>query len=144
MECSVEHSHLRNCRQNFCNRLYTKQIGRVMKRCEHRAFLKLSHHLVCNELAAYELLSAVNHAMTHSLDIFKSSKNSIFLVKESIHNGSDTYSMVLDRHFLNKFFLSGSLMLQTACFHSDPLDNTFGKEIINLFVLHIKELILER
>ena len=143
MECSIEYSHLRNCRKNLCNSLDTKEIGRIMKRCEYRTFLELGNYLVRNELAAYELFCTMNNSVTHSLDVLESSKNAEFFIKKSIHDRSDTYCMVLDRHFLYELLLSGRLMLEAACFHSDPLDKTLGKEIINLIILHIKELILE-
>ena len=35
-------------------------------------------------------------------------------------------------------------MLEASCFHADSLYDTLGEEIVNLIVLHIKELILER
>ena len=81
--------------------------------------------------------------MSHSLDVLESRENTMFFVKESFENSLDADCMVLDRHFLLELFLSCSLMLEASHFHSDPLHKTFGEKIVNLIVLHIKELILK-
>ena len=109
MESCIEHAHLRNRWKNSRNSLDSKNVCRVMKRSEYRALLKLSDHLVCDELAAYEFLCSMNNTMAYSLNILESSKNAVFLVKESIHDSSDSYCMILDRHFPHEFLLSGRL-----------------------------------
>ena len=86
----------------------------------------------------------MNNSVTYSLDVLKSLENSEFLVEESLKDSLDTDSVVLDRHFLYKGFLSCGLMLEASCLHTDSLYNTFGKEIVYLIVLHIKKLILKR
>ena len=49
-----------------------------------------------------------------------------------------------EKRLLYILLLTGRLMLDTSDFHSDPLDKTFGKKIINFISLHIKKLILQR
>ena len=85
----------------------------------------------------------MNDSVSNSFNILKSVENAELLVKESIHDCSDTYRMILDRHFLDEFLLSSRLMLETTCFHSDSLDKTLGDEIIDFIILHIKKLILK-
>ena len=72
MECSIEDSHLRNCRKNIRYGPDTEEVGRVVQRCDIRAFLNLCNHVLVYELAAEELFSSMNHAMAYSLDVFKS------------------------------------------------------------------------
>ena len=143
MESGIKHANLRNCRKDCRYSLDSQDVCRIMKRSEYRAFLKLSHHLVCYELAADELLRTMNYAMSYSLDILKVSKDSELLVKESINDSLDSDCVVCYRHLLDELFLACRLMLDAAHFHSDPLDETFGEEIIYLIALHIKKLILE-
>ena len=106
-----------------------------MKRCEYRAFLELRHNLVGNELAADKLLCTMHYSMTYSLDILESRKYAILLVKEGSKHSLDSHSVVLDRHFLYIFLFSGSLMLDAAYFHTDPLYKSFRKKIINIVSL---------
>ena len=114
-----------------------------MQRSKYRALLKLSYNLVCNKLAAYEFLCSVYNSVTYSLDILKCLEDSVFLVKKGIKDSLDTDCVVLDRHFLYKRLLTSCLVLNTTNLHSYPLDNTFGKKIINFVVLHIKKLIFK-
>ena len=85
----------------------------------------------------------MNHSMSYGFDIFKICQNAIFRIKKGIYNSLDTDRMVFDRHFSLHLFLSSCLMLETSHFHSDSLHETFGKQIINLLILHIKKLILK-
>jgi hypothetical protein len=144
VEGSIEYADLRDCRKDCRNSLDAEDVCRVVERREYRALLELRNHLVSDELAAYELLCTMHDTMSYGLDILKSIEHAIFLVKEGIHDRSDGYSMVLDRHFLNERFLSGRLMLEATCFHSDSFDKTLGDEIVDLVALHIKKLILKR
>ena len=144
MEGSIEHTDLRYSRKHCRNSLDTKNVCRIMKRCEYRTFFELGNDLVSDELAAYELLRAMNDTVTYSFDIFKSCEDAILLVEESIKNSLDTYGMILDRHFLYKLLLTCCLMLEATDFHSDSLDKTLGEKIINFIALHIKKLILQR
>ena len=114
-----------------------------MKRCKIHAFLDLSNDLVCNELAAHELLCTMNDSVTYSLNVFECRKYAILLVKECIQDSLNTHSVIRDRHFLYELFLSGSLMLKTSDFHSDSLYETLCKKVIDFFVLHIKKLIFQ-
>ena len=114
-----------------------------MKRCKIHTLLDLSNNLVSNELTAYEFFSAVYDPMADSLDILECRKNTMLLVKKCLKDSLNTYSVVCNRHFLYKLFLTGSLMLYTSYFHSDSLYETLCKKIINFFVLHIKKLIFQ-
>ena len=144
VEGRIKHTDLRNRRKHCTYRSDTEDVCWIMERCEHRAFLKLRDNLVRNQLAAHEILRSMNDTMTYSLDVLKSVEHSVFLVKKSINDSLDTNSVVCYRHFLHKFLLSGRLMLEAAHFHSDSLDETFREQIVNLFVLHIEKLILQR
>jgi hypothetical protein len=115
-----------------------------MKRGEHGAFLKLCHNLVSDKLAAHELLSAMHDTMSHSLYVLQSFKHSVFLVHKGVEDSMHADRMVSYGHFPDKFLFAGGLMLETAGLHTDSFYETFGKKIINLIVLHIKKLILER
>ena len=114
-----------------------------MKRSDIAAFFDLGDYIIIYKGTAEKLFSSVNHPVTHSLNILQSGKHSMFLVQKRIKDSLDTYSVVSDRHLCDEFLLSGGLMLDATCFHSNPLDKALGKKIINFITLHIQKLVLE-
>jgi hypothetical protein len=143
VESSIKDTHLRHSRENCAHSLDSKNIRRIVKRCEDRTLLELGDDLICDELAAHKLLCSMNHTMSYGLNILEGVENTIFLVKKSVDHSLDTYGMVTDRHFLHELFLSGRLMLEAADLHSDSPDKTLGEQIIHLVILHIQKLILQ-
>ena len=143
MESCVEHTDLRHCRKHSSDSLDAKNVGRIMERSENRALLKLRNNSISNELTAHKLFCAMHDAMTHSLDILQGRKHTVLLVEKSIKDSLYTDGMILDRHFLFKFLLACSLMLEASDLHSYPFDKTLCKKVINLLVFHIQKLILK-
>ena len=143
MECSIEHTHLRNSRKNRAYGPDTKNISRIVKWCEHRALLKLSDDSICYELASDELLCTMNDTVADSLDIFKGRKDTMLLVKKSIDYCLDSDCMIGDRHFLYNLLLACSLMFKATDFHSDSFYQTLCQQIVDFLILHVEKLILE-
>jgi hypothetical protein len=104
MECSVEHTNLRNLRKEFLNGIDTLDVCRIMKRRKVVASSKSLHHLVCKEYALVELLATVNSAMTHSVKFVKTAKHSIFTfceyLKDELHTLSVLWDWFVDLHLL--------------------------------------------
>ena len=115
-----------------------------MERSHVTAFAYAFNHLLIDESAAEEFLTSVNHPVSDCFDVLEGIEDSDFLVKESLKHCLDSDGVVCNRHFALNFLLPGSLVLDTADFHSDTFHQAFGKEIIDIVVLHIQQLVLQR
>ena len=144
MEGGIKYGHLRNIRKGFGNSPDAQKVGRVVKRSYVAALDDLVYHRVIYELAAEELLSAVHYAMPNGLDVLEGLKHAVLLVHKRLEHHLDPDRMVGYRHLPHIFFLAGGLMLYAAALHTDPLDKTLCKKIIDIIVLHIEKLILQR
>ena len=71
MESRIEHTHLRYARQRLLNRIYTLQVRRVMQRCQIRTLDHHCLHLVRYQYRRSKLLAAVNHAVTHCVNLLQ-------------------------------------------------------------------------
>ena len=144
VERGVEDCDLRNGRKRLRYGVDSEEICRIVERGNLAALANLRNHLVCHEGTAEKLLSAMHHAVSHSLDVVKRAKASIFLVKQRVKHSLNTNGVVLNRHFAHKFLLSGSLMLETSDLKADALDESLREKIIDIVVLHVQQLILQR
>ena len=104
----------------------------------------LLYDLVIDKLAAEEFFSAVYHTGADGFNVFKGLEHPVLLIQQCLQDDLYTDRMVRDRHFLDVFFLSCGLMLYAARLHTDPLDKSFCKKIIDIIVLHIEKLVLQR
>ena len=114
-----------------------------MKRAEVAALLYHCLHVAVHKLAAYDFAAAVEHAVTHSLYVLEGGEHSVFLVEHCLEHCFDGHGVVRNRHFALISLLSGSLMPDKAAIHAYPFHETLCKQVINLVILHVQQLILQ-
>ena len=144
VECGVEDCDLRNGRKSLRHSVDSEEICRIVERGNLAALANLRNHFVRHKGTAEKLLSAMHHAVSHSLDVVKRAKASVFLVQQRVKHSLNADGVVLNRHFAHKFLLSGSLMLETSYLKADALDESLREKVIDIVVLHVQQLILQR
>ena len=96
VESGIEHTHLRQTRHQLLHSVYTFQIGGVVQGSEVGALFESLQHLVGEEHALVELLTAVHHTMTHSVDLIKTLDDTNLRVCEQREDELHTLSMLRD------------------------------------------------
>ena len=71
MERCIKHTNLRQVRHQLRNGLHSLKICRIVKRSKVTALLKYLQNLIVKNNTLVELLTAVHHAMTDSIDLAK-------------------------------------------------------------------------
>ena len=141
VESSIKYTYLRNIRQNSRNRVYTFQIGRIMKRSQIIASSKRIQHFLRQQYRFTELLTTMYHAVTNCIDFIQRFDCTIFRTNQCIQDELYTYSMLRYIFFQNFFFTIRQSQLQERAFQTYFFNTTLSD---NLFMVHIKQFIFDR
>lgn len=120
VESSIKYTYLRNIRQNSRNRVYTFQIGRIMKRSQIIASSKRIQHFLRQQYRFTELLTTMYHAVTNCIDFIQRFDCTIFRTNQCIQDELYTYSML--RYIFSRIFFSP---LGKVCFRKEPFKPIF-------------------
>ena len=71
MESGIKDTDLRQTRHRFLDSIDTLQVGWVVQRSQVRALFEGLQHLVSEDNALIELLTAVHHTVTYGVNLVK-------------------------------------------------------------------------
>ena len=94
MECRIKYSNIRYPRHDLLACTDTKNIGRVMQRCQRTALLDLTDHILIDQYGRRKLLAAMHHTMTNGFDLIQRFQDSMLRSYQSIKNGLHRYGMI--------------------------------------------------
>ncbi len=86
MECCVKHCNLRHAGHQIGDSVDTGHVCRIVKRSHIVALLDLLDHLIVDLDTLVELLTAVHHSMTYSVDLLKALDAAVSGVDKNIEN----------------------------------------------------------
>ena len=89
MEGGVKHSHHGGAGHQSLAGLNADDIGGVVQGSQRIALLDGSHDLVGDEHGGSKLLAAVDHAVTHRVDLLHGGDHAVLLVHQGVQHGLD-------------------------------------------------------
>ena len=101
MECSIKYSDLRNCWKEFLHGHDTLEVCRVVERTEDCTFLDDIDNLIGNQAGLGDLHTAMQHAVTHSLNLFSRLQHAILWIEKMLLEDEFNGSCVLEHEVLN-------------------------------------------
>ncbi len=108
------------------------------------AFLNLSDDLVVNQLAAHELLTAVNHPVSDGLDVPERGNRACLMVQKSVEDEFYALRVVRNGGLHDHLLLARGLMLQTTRLQADSFHKTLCKKAVVIVTDHIQQLVFQR
>ncbi len=142
MEGGIKHGDHGNIAHNGLAGVDAGDIGGVMQRREGNALLDGGHNGVVDLHGACKLLSAMDNAVAHRVDLLHGGHNAVLGAGELVDNSGDSFRMSGHGDVLVEY---GLITHQRAVLEmtvdTDALAKTLGHHILSL---HINELILER
>ena len=96
MKSGIEHTHLGNVGQKCANSVHTLDVGRVVQGSQVVAGSECLHNLGGEDNGLVELLAAVHHAVTYSIQFLQAIEHSIVASGEHLENPLYTSGVLLD------------------------------------------------
>ena len=138
MESGVEYHHLGSLGEHLGNRMDTKEMGRVVERCEIAADLDLLEDVVVHEAAAVEEIGTLHDAVADCIHIVERLQDSVLGIHQGIHDELHSELVVRDGKGLFEGLLALGFMGDVSFRESDFLDKTLGLDLIIGGALHVK------
>ena len=141
MESGVEHGDHGGVGHQLLAGLDTNDVGGVVQRSQIVALLDTGHDLVGDQHGLGELLAAVNHAVTDSVDLGHGADDAVLSVDQSVQNSLDSLGVSGHSHIsaLNDLLALG--LIGKLAIDTDALAQTLGQDLLSLGV---EQLILQR
>ena len=140
MESGIKHTDLRNIRQNGGNRIYTLQVGGIVKRSQIIASGKRVQHFLSQQYGFAEFLTSVYHTVTYRIDFVQRLDGAVFGADQCIQDELYTYGVFRYVFFQNLFLAIRQGQFQEGAFQPDFFNTTLSD---NLFVVHIKQFVFD-
>ena len=140
MERGIEDENLGNLRHNGGTAVDTHQMCRGMQGCKVNAHTKLFHDLGGDQAGLKEVGTAVDDAVTDSLDLLHILDAAVLRIGQRIDEDLGSNGVVGHVHCKLNLSAVGKLMRDLAV-KSNTLADTLCKDISRF---HIKELVLQR
>ena len=97
MESGVEHSYLRNTRQDLLDRVDTLEVSRVVQRSQFYALDDHLFYLRGDEYGLVEFLTTMHYAVTYGIDLFEIFDATDLRIHELLQDQLNTYGMLRHR-----------------------------------------------
>ena len=142
MEGGVEHGHHGDAGHDLGAGADADQVGGVVQRSQGVAVLDGLQHLVGDQDGLVESLAAVDHPVTHSIDLLHAGDHAVLLVHKGVQNGLDGLGMGGHGHVNGVLlFLTGDLgLIGELAVDADALAQALGQQ---LAVFGVQQLILQ-
>ena len=144
VESGVEGHDLRHIRQHVRDGLDAEQVGRVVERGEVAADLDLLQHVLADEGAPGEEIRALHDAVADGLDVVEAGEHAVLGIHEGVEHELHADFVVRNGLGHGVRLFAGGLMGKAAVGQADLLDQAFGQQIIDIVVLHVQQLVLDR
>ena len=140
MESGIEHRHHGRVRHHFLAGADAHQVGGVVQRAQRDVLLDGRHHFVVDEIAARELLAAMQHAVADRADLVHGGNHAVLLIRQRFEHQADGGGVVFQRLFHGEG-AAGMLMRELAALDADALHVALGD---GMLVGHVDELVFQR
>jgi len=139
MKRGVEHCHLWHVGQDGVDGLDAGHVHGIVQRRDVITLANHRFHLVGDEYALAEFLSAVYHTVAHRIDLVIALDAAVLIAGEGLENGSDGTLMVFDVEVYLFLAAVGEFQFDKSVGKSDFLNAAFGQGAVlldlNQFVL---------
>lgn len=109
MESGIKHTDLRNIRQDGGNRIYTLQVGGIVKRSQIITSGKRVQHFLSQQYGFAEFLTSVYHTVAYRIDFVQRLDGAVFGADQCIQDELYTYGVFRYVFFQNLFSPSGKV-----------------------------------
>ena len=140
VESRIEHTNLRNIRQNGRYCIYTLQVSRIVERSQVVAGSEGGKHFRRQPYRLAELFASMHHTVTYGIDFVQRLDGSIFRACQSVQDKFHTYGMLWNVLLKNFLLATGQGELQERVLQTNFFDTTLGD---NFFPVHIKQFVFD-
>ncbi len=141
VESGVKDAHLRQARHQLLHSVHAFQVGGVVQRSQVGALLELLQHLVGQNDALVELLTAVYDAVSYSTDLTERTDDTDIRIKQVPDDRLDGFVVVRHRNFFRALGSALRRMCDAGSLTADALTQSLCEDFLRIAV---DQLILER
>ena len=140
MESGVEHAHLRNLGKQRGDSSHTLEVGGVVQGSQVVASLESCQHLLIEENRLAELLTAMHHTVTYSVELVERLQCAILGTGECLQDKLHTSGVLLDVFFEYYLLAIGQGQLKERAGKANLLDTALGEYRLGV---HLEEFVLD-
>jgi hypothetical protein len=143
VEGGIEGYDLRDIGKNVCDGVDAEEVRRVVQGGEVAAVFDLLEDVIVDEGASGEEICTLDYTVADGFYVREGFEDAEFRVYEGVHDELHADHVVWDGEVAGEAFLAGGAVLDGALGEADLFYQTFGKKVVHIVALHVKELILD-
>ena len=115
-----------------------------MERGEVAAEIYLADDILIHDGAAREEIGSLHDPVAYRLDVIKRLQHAVLFVDQSVKHDLHTDGVIRYRKILDHLLFPDRSVLESAAFQTYLLYNTLSQKFIDIIILHVKQLVLDR